>query len=108
MVPDFIEVIFSGNQVASDNPLVVCIATVVLILGLLNFAKQAPELVKEMLNNGGIMNGLDFKPGVKKRITDNEYAMKGASTGLGVIGGGIGNFKRRFNERRQQQDDDVR
>lgn len=108
MVPDFIEVIFSGNQVASDNPLVVCIATVVLILGLLNFAKQAPELVKEMLNNGGIMNGLDFKPGVKKKITDNEYAMKGVSTGLGVIGGGIGNFKRRFNERRQQQDDDAR
>lgn len=108
MVPDFIEVIFSGNQVASDNPLVVCIATVVLILGLLNFAKQAPELVKEMLNNGGIMNGLDFKPGVKKRITDNEYAMKGASTAIGGAGGAIGNFARRYNERRGQQNDDKR
>lgn len=108
MVPDFIEVIFSGKEVASDNPLVVCIATVVLILGLLNFAKQAPELVKEMLNNGGIMNGLDFKPGVKKRITDNEYAMKGASTAIGGAGGAIGNFARRYNERRGQQNDDKR
>ena len=49
-----------------------------------------------MLNNGGIMNGLDFKPGVKKRITDNEYAMKGASTAIGGAGGAIGNFGNAF------------
>lgn len=68
-----------------------CIATVCLILGLLKFAKDAPELMKTLFSNGGnLFAGMNLKPGVKKRIQENDYAMKGIGGVNGAVAGTIG------------------
>lgn len=91
IVPDLIGAIFSSTSDVVDNVLLQCIAVVILILGLLKFAQEAPELIKNMFNNGGnLLDGLNLKPGVRKHIEDNKLGMKGISMGAGAIGGMLG------------------
>ena len=81
------------------DPVVKGFAMVCLILGLLKFAKEAPDLVKTLFSNGGnLFAGMNLKPGVKKRIEENDYAMKGISTVTGGVGGMVGNAFRAGNE----------
>ena len=99
LVPDFIEIIFSDSmQDVNGGIILKSITMVVLILGLLKFAKEAPELFKSIMDNGGgLFKNLDLKPGAKRRIESNDYAMRGISTGLGAVSGAVGNFaKRRY------------
>ena len=91
IVPDLIGAIFSSTSDVVDNVLLQCIAVVILILGLLKFAQEAPELIKNMFNNGGnLLDGLNLKPGVRKHIEDNKLGMKGISMGAGAVSGMIG------------------
>lgn len=94
MVPDFIGTIFDSNNGVEGNFLIKAIATVCLILGLLKFAKEAPGLLKTIFSSStGLLAGLDWKPGVKRRISENEYAMKGMSAVGGAVGGAVGSFR---------------
>ncbi len=91
MVPAFLSAIFGSTSTVEGNFLIKAIATVCLILGLLKFAKEAPGLMKTIFSSStGLFAGIDFKPGVKRRISENEYAMKGMSTVTGAVGGAIG------------------
>lgn len=92
-VPTFIGALWNANDTVEGGIVVKALATVALILGLLKFAKDAPDLFKTMFDTGGgLFSGLDFKPGMKRRIEDNSLAMKGMSAGLGGIGGMVGNM----------------
>lgn len=99
LVPEFVEIIFSDSmQDVNGGILLKSITIVILILGLLKFAKEAPELFKSIMDNGGGMfKNLDLKPGAKRRIESNDYAMKGIST---IGGGAVGvaaNVAKRYN-----------
>ena len=68
------------NIFATDgNFLINAIATVVVILGILKFAKDAPKLIEE------IFSVKIPQMSLKKKIDDNEYALRGAST-IGAAG----------------------
>ena len=99
MVPDFVEIIFSDSmQGVNGGIFLKSITMVILILGLLKFAKEAPELFKSLMDNGGnLFKGLDLKAGVKKRIEANDYAMRGISTVGGAAAGVRANFSKRYN-----------
>lgn len=83
------------NIFATDgNFLINAIATVVVILGILKFAKDAPKLIEE------IFSVKIPQMSLKKKINDNEYALRGASmlgaagaTAVGNVIKGIGEGK---------------
>lgn len=68
-----------------------CIASVVIILGVLKFAKEAPKLLSDLF--GTKIPELS----IKKKLGENEYAMRAASTigaaGLTAVGNGINAYK---------------
>lgn len=66
------------------------ITIVLILLGLLKFAQEAPKLFKDMFMSGDMFKGLDFKPGIKKRIQENDLAMRGINGISSGIGGAIG------------------
>lgn len=92
MVPILIDAIFSSTSGAGSNALLKGIATVCLILGLLKFAKEAPELFKKIFSSGpgGLFEGVNLKPGMKKRIESNDFAMKGIGAASGIVSGVAG------------------
>lgn len=100
LVPDFIEIIFSDSmQDVNGWILLKSVTMVVLILGLLKFAKEAPELFKSIMDNGGgLFKNLDLKPGAKRRIESNDYAMKGLSAGAGAVSGIAASFAQRYRQ----------
>lgn len=59
-----------------------CIASVVIILGILKFAKEAPKLLEELF--GTKIPELS----IKKKLNDNEYAKRAASLG-GALAGNV-------------------
>lgn len=88
MAPMFIDAVWESGNGISGGFLTKALATVCLILGLLKFAKDAPQLFKTIFaSGGGLLAGLDLKPGMKRKISENEYAMKGISMGAGLAGG---------------------
>lgn len=88
MVPDFISAVWDSGSGVSGGFLTRALATVCLILGLLKFAKDAPQLFKTIFaSGGGLFAGMDWKPGMKRRVSENEYAMKGIGATTGAIGG---------------------
>lgn len=106
LVPEFVEIIFKDPMTGVKGDFFVkAITMVVLILGLLKFAKEAPELFKSLFDNGGgLFKGLNFKPGVKGRIESNEYAMKGMSAVTGAALGTVGNFAQRYRQAQFDKD----
>lgn len=106
LVPEFVEIIFKDPMTGVKGDFFVkAITMVVLILGLLKFAKEAPELFKSLFDNGGgLFKGLNFKPGVKGRIESNEYAMKGMSAVTGAALGTIGNAAQRYRQAQFDKD----
>lgn len=100
LVPGLMNVIFDE---ANDNITGIAkpIAMVAVLLGLLKFAKDAPELVKTLFSTGAF-GSLNLKPGVRGRVTSNEYAMRGLSGAGGLVFGGITSAvkqgRKRYNE----------
>lgn len=80
--------VFLANGVSNvgtsylESGLVVLLATVVLILGVLQFAKDGPKMVEDLMK----MDHLSVN--IKKKLDDNTYAMRGAS----AIGSGAAGF----------------
>lgn len=64
---------------SGGSPLVNVVATVVVILGILKFAKDAPKLIED------IFSVKIPEMSLKKKINENEYAMRGASV-IGAAG----------------------
>lgn len=74
------------NIFATDgNFLINVIATVVVILGILKFAKDAPKLIED------IFSVKIPQMSLKKKINDNEYALRGASMLGGAGATAVGN-----------------
>lgn len=97
-VPTFISIIFDANK-DSGSGLTQCIATVCLILGMLQFAKDAPDLFKTLFSNGGnLFSGLNFSPKVRSHVENNPYAMKGIGTLAGAGSSAVGAMAKRFSE----------
>ncbi|MDE5630919.1 MAG: hypothetical protein K2I70_04895, partial [Bacilli bacterium] len=91
MVPMFIDAVWNSGDGITGGFLTKALATVCLILGLLKFAKDAPQLFKTIFaSGGGLFAGLDWKPGMKRRVSENEYAMKGIGGAVGLAAGGVG------------------
>jgi len=88
LVPEVIENIFYRNQ-SDTGTLVKMLATVVIILGILQFAKIAPELIKNLFNIKDFGNGIS----IKKRLEDNTFAQRGAAmlggAGASALSGGF-------------------
>ncbi len=91
MVPTFISAVLDSNNGIKGGIMIKALATVCLILGLLKFAKDAPQLFKTIFaSGGGLFAGLDWKPGMKRRVAENEYAMKGMGLATGLATGAAG------------------
>lgn len=74
--------VFSG----SENGFIKLIAFVIVILGVLQFAKDAPKLIEELFSIKVPQMS------IKRKLNENEYAMRGAAM-VGTGGAkGIGNF----------------
>ena len=100
MIPIFITMIFEAGIQSGGDAFTQCIATVLLILGVLKFCQEAPDLFKQIFAAGGdLLQGVNLKPGMKSRIEDNKLAMKG----YGALAAGTGGMRARagnaFNKR---------
>ena len=65
------------------------IACVILVIGLLNFAKEAPELFKSVFSFGGdLLKGLDLNPHgqIKRNLTNAKDTVTAAGNGLKGVG----------------------
>ncbi|MDD2505067.1 MAG: hypothetical protein PHF21_02205 [Bacilli bacterium] len=77
LVPEVI----SNMWVTGGNFLIQIMATVAVVLGILQFAKDGPDLLKQLFD-------LEINTSIKKRLDDNTYAQRGLAT----IGGGASSF----------------
>lgn len=78
LVPDVIDGL---TTLQAENPILKALAMVVLILGILKFAQEAPKLVSDLF---GSLGSGELSFGIGKKIKDNKLAM----AGMGAIGGG--------------------
>lgn len=88
LVPEMADNLFQLNQ-SDVSPLIQMMAIVVIILGILQFAKNAPELIKSLFNISDFGHGLS----IKKRLNDNTYAQRGVAmlggAGASALSGGV-------------------
>lgn len=97
LIPVFIRIIFDSNNNIQTDGFTKCVATVVLILGILKFCQEAPSLFKEIFDTGGgLFSGINVKPGVKNRLEENKGLMWGYNKAATIAGGAIGQFKRQY------------
>lgn len=97
LIPVFIRIIFDSNNNIQTDGFTKCVATVVLILGILRFCQDAPSLFKEIFDTGsGLFSGINLKPGVKNRLEENKGLMWGYNKAAAITGGMVGQFKRQY------------
>ncbi len=100
LVPSFWHIIWDSNDAVPGGIMTQSLTNIILILGILKFAKDCPQLFKDIFSsNSGLFAGINFKPGVKKRIEENEYAMKAGAIGVGAIGGGVASAYQSYKKR---------
>lgn len=79
------------DNASSANIITRLLAKVILILGTLSFAKEAPKMLEDLF---GMKIG---EISIKKKLDENTYAKKvaglGATAGLGLVGGGISRYR---------------
>lgn len=94
LVPNVISTLFSGIGNMGDNGLARAFAAVFVILGILQFGKECPDLIKEFFGNSGRFS---VKGGFKK-LKENPLtnatraSVYGATTGKGfggIVGGAL-------------------
>jgi len=78
LVPEILTNMWASN---GDNLVLLALANVVVILGILKFAQEAPKLISDLFGGSG-----DLKFGITSKVKDNKLAM-GA---MGAIGAGFG------------------
>ncbi|MFA7064526.1 MAG: hypothetical protein WC177_03410 [Bacilli bacterium] len=74
--------VFSNMWASNGGFFIKSLANVIVILGILQFAKDGPKLIKELFN-------LDLDISIKKRLGENEYAMRGATSISGGVRGAV-------------------
>lgn len=84
-------------MLGDENAFIKIVGGMVLIFGLLKFAKEAPDLIKDFFA-GDMFKGLNLKPGVKNRIQDNDLLMRG----INGVASGIGGAKNRIQANRDR------
>lgn len=97
---DLSELFPSSN---SATWLAVLLAQVAVLLGILQFAKDAPKMVEELF---GVEHIDTSRAGMKNRLNENEYAKRavvgGGALGLGAARKGWNAIQGRFNEKSAQ------
>ena len=68
------------------------LASVFVILGILQFAKDAPELIKDLFN-------IELDINIKKRLEENTYAQRGVAFAGGMGAAGVSNFYNEWKDR---------
>ena len=68
---------------SSENGILILVANVIVILGLLQFAKDAPKLLETLLGTNG-----SIRWRIRDKLNDNEY-FKRASSAVGAVGGNL-------------------
>ena len=86
LVPNVISTLFSGIGNMGGNGLVRAFAAVFVILGILQFGKECPDLIKEFFGNSGrfsVKNSL----GKLKSNANAAFGLGAGAIGAGVVGG---------------------
>ena len=98
LVPVFISIIFQASGQSTAGTFTKCLATAILIFGILRFGQDAPSLFKEIFSTGGnLFGGIKLTPlNPKSRITENKAAMWAAGKGLAAFGGMKSQFDRQY------------
>ena len=77
LVPDIVSNLWASYP--GESPMLLLLAQVVIILGILLFAKDAPKLISDLFGGSG-----DLKFGIRKKLTDNPI-----NTPIGMVRSGI-------------------
>ena len=91
LVPNVLSNMWATN---GDNVVLLSLANVVVILGILKFAQEAPKLLSDLF--GGSGDGLKF--GIASKIKDNKLAMGAMGLGAGGALGVAGNVRKMFSK----------
>lgn len=81
LVPDVIDTLFNSAKNSSDSTFISTLALVFVILGILKFAQEAPELLKDFFGSSGRFS----LKSPAKQLSDNKIA-KGIVGGAGALG----------------------
>lgn len=95
MIPTFVDILWHSQDGSVAGGFTKCVATVILILGVLKFGQDAVPLFKELFSVGGnLLSGVNLKTkvnpikGVQGRLEENKGLMWSAGK-LGGIAGGV-------------------
>ena len=103
LVPDVINTLWISNASGDGNWFIKTLSLVVVILGILKFAQEAPALIKEFFGDSGRF----ALKSPKKQLQDNKVLQGGINKARGIAGGvaslattkanQFGNFKENWN-----------
>ncbi len=88
LVPDVIDTLFNSAKDSSNSSFISSLALVFVILGILKFAQEAPELIKDFFGNSGRF----ALKSPAKQLSENKLAM----AGLGMAGGAVSGYVKNF------------
>ncbi len=95
LVPSVISNIWpAGDQ----NFFIKMLATVAVVLGILQFAKDAPQLIKDLFD-------IELDINIKKRLEENTYAQRGVAYAGGMGAAGASNFYNEWKTRGTKDED---
>lgn len=86
---------------STGNPFLSIVTFIIVLLGLLKFAKDAPKLIQDLFSKDGL-GGISLKAGVRSRIKDNSYAMAAASGAVGFATGGAASAIKNYKKYKQE------
>ena len=101
LVPDIITTLWQSNANGSGSSdlvgdtLIKTLSLVVIILGILKFAQEAPNLIKDFFGDSGKFS----LKSPKKQLSENKLAMGGIGMSGGLAKTGVGNFIRARNNK---------
>lgn len=91
LVPDVLSNMWADGS--ADNVVLVALANVVVILGILKFAQEAPKLLSDIFSSGG---GDKISLGIASKVKDNKLAMGAMGMTAGGALGVASNVRRMF------------
>lgn len=78
VISEFVPSLFTSFAASNEGGIIVqSLATVIVVLGILQFAKKGPELIKQLFN-------MELDISVKRRLNENTFAQRGVATALGA------------------------
>lgn len=101
LVPDIVSNIVVKAK--GESFVLASLATVVVILGILQFAQEAPKLISDLFGGSG-----NVKFGVRKKLTDNKLAMAGMGLGASGAVGLASNVRKMFSADRDPETNKIK